>query len=291
MAHDEKLQVALGSLAWAVLLTTTKLIVGVITGSLGILSEALHSGLDLVAAGVTVFAVRASSRPPDADHQFGHGKFENLSALFETLLLVGTSGWIIHEAVLRLAGDSVEILNTPWSFAVMAMSIGVDWHRSHVLKRAAVKYHSQALEADALHFSTDILSSLAVIGGLVGAWLGWAWADAVGALAVALVILTAAGQLIRRSVNDLLDRAPAGVQQALAARIRAVPGVSGVSEVRVRPQGPTLHVDVVVRLDGRITLIDAHATASAVEETIRASYPGADVNVHVEPTGDGGGTV
>jgi cation diffusion facilitator family transporter len=287
MAADGKFRVAMRSFQWAILLTTTKLIAGIITGSLGILSEALHSGLDLVAAGVTVYAVSASSRPADAEHQFGHGKFENLSALFETVLLVATSAWIIWEAVERLAGQGPDVTVTSWSFGVMAFSIWVDFHRSRELRRAAIEHNSQALEADALHFSSDILSSLAVIAGLAGVALGAPWADPVGALAVAVVILSAAGRLIKRSIDALLDRAPAGASEAIARRILQVPGVSGATNVRVRPQGPTLHVDVVVRLDGRISLDEAHAAATAVETVVVEAYPGADVNVHVEPRGDG----
>jgi cation diffusion facilitator family transporter len=284
MARDAKFAVAVSSLLWAVVLTVTKLIVGLITGSLGILSEALHSGIDLAAAGVTVFAVVQSARPADDDHQFGHGKFENLSALFETLLLVGTSAWIIREAVLRLLGDAPPtIAVTPWSFAVMAFAIVVNLHRSRALGRAARDHRSQALEADALHFSSDVLGSAAVIAGLAATALGLAWADAAGALAVAVVILVSAARLIRRSVDDLLDRAPAGAAAAVRDCIHAVPGVSARTEVRVRPQGSVLHVDAVVRMDGRHTLEHAHDVATDVETAVRAAFPGADVNVHLEP--------
>ncbi|NLE75541.1 MAG: cation transporter, partial [Chloroflexi bacterium] len=165
-ATREKRDAALTSVIAAVGLTTFKIVVGVMTGSLGILSEAAHSGLDLVAALVTFFAVKVSGRPPDRQHTYGHGKVENFSALFETLLLLATCGWIIYEAVQRLFFKSVEVQPSIWAFAVMAVSIAIDAGRSRVLYRAARKHNSQALEADALHFRTDIYSSSVVIAGL-----------------------------------------------------------------------------------------------------------------------------
>ncbi|HXB73896.1 MAG TPA: cation diffusion facilitator family transporter, partial [Candidatus Acidoferrales bacterium] len=170
----EKQSVALRSLLAAVALTTFKIVVGVATGSLGILAEAAHSGLDLVAALLTFIAVRISGRPADHDHLYGHGKVENLSALAETVLLLLTCAWIFWEAIQRLFSHKAEIEVTWWSFGVMLVSIAIDASRSRALARTAKKYHSQALEADALHFQTDIWSSTVVIFGLasvkVGQW-------------------------------------------------------------------------------------------------------------------------
>ncbi|MEJ2556675.1 MAG: cation diffusion facilitator family transporter, partial [Anaerolineae bacterium] len=180
-AEKEKRSAALSSVLAAVLLTGLKLVVGLLTGSLGILAEAAHSGLDLVAALVTFFAVRLSDRPPDKRHLYGYGKVENLSALVETLLLLVTCIWIIYEAIERLFFKSVEIEASFWAFGVMAVSIVVDISRSRILYRAARKHNSQALEADALHFSTDIWSSSVVIVGLALVWLSerlgpdWTW--------------------------------------------------------------------------------------------------------------------
>lgn len=282
MVGDEKRRVAWISLACAVVLTSAKLIAGLATGSIGVLSEALHSALDLVAAAITVFAVSQSDKPADADHHFGHGKYENLSALFETLLLVLTCGWIVWEAVERLIegrGPQTSV----WSFAVMAFAIVVDFERARALRRVAFRHQSQALEADALHFSSDIVSSIAVIAGLALAAAGLPWADPVAALVVALVVLVAAARLVRRSIDALLDRAPVGAREAVRACILSVPDVASDSEVRVRPQGAVLHVDAVVRMDGRHSLDHAHEVSTRVEEAVRESFPGADVNVHVEP--------
>jgi len=284
--RDEKLAVALNSLLWAVALTSAKLITGLITDSLGVLSEALLSGLDLVAAAVTVYAVHQSAKPADADHQFGHGKVENLSALFETLLLLVTCVWIISEAVERLAAGHPPPLTSPWSFGVMLFAIGVDVHRARALARVAHKHGSQALEADALHFSSDVWSSTAVIVGLIAAAFGVWWADPVAALSVAAVILLAVWSMIRRSLDALLDRAPPGANEAVRRLIETVAGVRGSGDVRVRGQGHILHVDAVVRVDGARTLDEAHEVASAVERAVRGTFPGADVNVHVEPARD-----
>jgi cation diffusion facilitator family transporter len=170
--EQEKRRVALSSVVAAVFLTTMKIVVGLLTHSLGILAEASHSGLDLIAAGVTYLAVRASGRPPDAEHNYGHGKVENLSALVETLLLLGTCAWIVYEAVQRLFVTDVSIEVTYWSFIVMIVSIIIDFTRSRVLMKTAKKHNSQALEADALHFSTDVWSSAVVIVGLVIVFIG-----------------------------------------------------------------------------------------------------------------------
>lgn len=283
MARDSKVWLATRSLLWALFLTLAKLITGLITNSLGILSEALHSGLDLLAAGMTVYAVSASSRPADTDHHFGHGKVENLSALVETVLLVGTSVFIVYEAISRLLVGDDEITVSVWSFIVMIAAIFVDLRRSRELRRGAHEYRSQALEADALHFSSDVLGSLAVIAGLIGTANGFPWADPLAALTVAIVILVSAGRLIKRTLDALLDRAPDGVTTEIERRISHVPGVSGTVKTRLRPQGESLHVDVVIQVDSGLSLKEAHKTADAVEAAIQRDFPGADINVHVEP--------
>ena len=198
-AEKEKQWAALTSVVAAIFLTTMKIVVGVLTGSLGIFAEAAHSGLDLVAALITFLAVRVSDRPPDAEHPYGHGKVENFSALVETLLLFITCAWIIYEAVQRLFFHVVEIDANIWAFLTMGISIFVDVNRSRMLYKAARKHRSQALEADALHFSTDVWSSSVVIGGLALVWLGQnvfpgyavllTKADAVAALVVALIVI------------------------------------------------------------------------------------------------------
>ncbi len=289
VAQREKRAAAVSSVAAAVFLTAMKLVVGIITGSLGILSEAAHSGLDLVAALVTFFAVRVSDRPADERHQFGHSKIENLSALVETLLLLLTCVWIIYEAVQRLFFKHVEVEASVWAFAIMGISIIVDFSRSRVLMRAAKAHRSQALEADALHFRTDIWSSSVVILGLAGVRLsdalGLKWlakADAAAALVVALIVIYVSGQLGRRAVAALLDTAPAGLSAQIREEIRRIPGVREVRQLRLREAGPRTFVDLVVAVDPDLSVMDSHRMASRIEETLMDVLPDADVMVHVE---------
>src|SRR4030088_1244126 len=213
----EKRAVAANSVFAAVAITALKIVVGVTTGSLGILSEAAHSGLDLIAALMTFFSVRVSDKPADADHQYGHGKFENFSAFIETGLLLLTCVWIVYESIRRLFFHSVEIEPSMAAFLVMLLSIAVDAWRSRALGRIATKYDSQALEADALHFSTDIWSSGVVIIGLALVWVGRSYrvgwlrqADPIAALFVAAVVVSVSWRVARRTGGSPLEGGPAG---------------------------------------------------------------------------------
>lgn len=291
-AQHEKRSAAASSVVAAVFLTVLKLIVGLMTGSLGILAEATHSGLDLVAAVVTLFAVRLSDRPPDEQHLYGHGKVENLSALFETLLLLITCVWIIYEAIQRLFFKAVDVEASAWAFGVMVISIIVDITRSRILYAAARKHHSQALEADALHFSTDIWSSSVVIAGLLLVWLGtrlgpeWGWlakADAVAALFVALIVIYVSMQLGKRAISVLLDTAPSGLVAMIAAEAAQVPGVQSVGPVRVRQSGALAFADLTLAVDRSASLEEAHQIATVVEGRVSALVPRGDVVVHVDP--------
>ena len=268
------------------------MVVGLLSGSLGILAEAAHSGLDFAAAIVTCLAVRAASKPPDRDHAYGHGKVENLSALLETLLLLATCAWIIRESVLRLTSRHVQVDASIWAFAVMGISIAVDFSRSRMLYRVAVKHHSQALEADALHFSTDIWSSAVVIIGLLGVKLaGWfpglgflLQADAVAALMVAGIVVVVSGRLGVRTIQALLDTSPPGVDEKIKAAVAAMDGVLDCHAVRVRHSGPYYFVDLHITVDGEQSLRSAHELTERVEQAVEALLPGADVTVHPEPT-------
>ena len=288
-ASSEKRAVAFSSVVAAVALTVIKIIVGIATGSLGILSEAAHSGLDLVAAVVTFFAVKYSTRPADVEHPYGHGKIENLSALFETLLLLATCVWIVIEAVERLVVKEVKVDASFWAFLVMAVSIVVNISRTRALSRVAKKYGSQALEADALHFQTDIWSSIVVIVGLVlvllGDHLGVPWlakADPVAALGVAALVVWVSYKLGRKTTADLLDAVPPGVRDRVNEAIH-LPGVASVRRLRIRRSGPESFVDAILGVEPATSVEDGHRIASAVEDAVRQVLPGADVVVHVEP--------
>jgi cation diffusion facilitator family transporter len=290
-ADREKRWAAGSSVLAAVGLTTFKLVVGLSTGSLGILAEAAHSGLDLAATVMTYIAVRISGAPADREHTYGHGKFENLSAFVETILLLITCVWIIRGAVGRMISDDVHIEVTFWSFAVMGISILVDASRSRILYRAAKRHNSQALQADALHFSTDIWSSAVVILGLVSVVASRRWpglaelhhADAVAALAVALIVIGVIARLGLNTLQALLDTAPPGLADRLVTAVEAVPGVYDCHHVRIRPSGANTFIDVHVLVDGGQTLEQAHQLTEQIEAAIGTVSPGADVTVHPEP--------
>ena len=283
----EKRAVAGNSVLAALLITGLKASVGIATGSLGILSEAAHSGLDLVAALVTFVSVRVSDKPADADHQYGHGKVENVSAFVETGLLLLTCVWIIYEAIKRLFFYRVKIEPTLTAFLVMALSILIDIWRSRTLSRIARKYDSQALEADALHFSTDVWSSTVVILGLALVWLGRmyhiAWlrsADPIAALFVAAVVISVSWRLARRTLDALVDAAPAGVRSEILDRIRTVDGVLEVERVRFRKAGSRYFADVSVGLERNLTFQRSEQISDAVRAQVRQVLPEADVMVH-----------
>jgi cation diffusion facilitator family transporter len=283
----EKRSVARNSLLAAAVITFLKLLVGVSTASLGILSEAAHSGLDLIAAAVTLASVRVSDKPADAEHQYGHGKFENFSAFIETGLLLVTCVWIIYEAVQRLFYHHVEIEPTMFAFVVMAASMVTDLWRSRSLKRIANRYDSQALYADALHFSTDVYSSGVVFLGLVlvlaGRKWGVAWladADPVAALFVAGVVMFVSSRLARQTIDALLDAAPAGARAQIMNEVAHIDGVLEMDRVRIRRGGNRYFADLSVGLGRNLTFQKSEQITEHVTDAVRKVLPGADVVVH-----------
>jgi cation diffusion facilitator family transporter len=246
----------------------------------------------LVAAAITFWAVQISGLPADQRHTYGHGKFENLSALLETLLLLVTCVGIVYESFRRLFFlERVEVTANVWAFLVVIMSIAIDFSRSRALRRAADKHQSQALEADALHFSTDIWSSLVVLFGLFGVkaseYFGATWleqADTVAALGVAVIVVGVSIKLGKKSLEDLLDAIPSDLQKQLIAAIGEVPGVQEVKLVRVRRSGPEVFADVTLAVDRSVPFERTHEIADDAEAAVRRIVPQADVVVHIEPT-------
>jgi len=292
---SEKSRAAMLSLLAALGLTSIKLAVGLYTNSLGILSEALHSGLDLLAAALTLAAVRISAKPADSRHPYGHGKAENLSALAQTVLLFATCAWVVYEGVQRLASGSSPVVPSLWGVGVMAISMAVDINRVRVLRRVAKNFNSQALEADALHFSTDILSSAVVLVGVLAVWLAQALqlpapisrvlsqADTVAALLVAAIIFRASMHMASDAVNMLMDSASSQASEAIVGAVRKIAGISEVRRVRVRTSGPQSFVDLTVGVAPGLKVSDGHRLAHEAEEAVAGVLPGADVTVHVEP--------
>jgi cation diffusion facilitator family transporter len=271
-------------------LVSLKVFLAAVTGSLGILSEALHSILDLVAAVITYLSVRVADKPADAQHLYGHGKVESFSAFVETALLLLTAFYIIWEAFQRLLfGRGHVIRPSLTAIVILLLAMGIDFVRSRALNRVAKKYPSEALEADALHFSTDVWSTFVVVLGITGAWLGvkfhvpWlSMLDAFAALGVAGVIIWIGQRLGRQTADALLDVAPRGLRERIANTVDETEGVLQTERVRVRRAGQRYFVDVTISVPRTASLEQAHAASEAVERRIGEIVP-ADVVVHVEP--------
>ncbi len=287
-AREKKLA-ALGSVSSALVLVSLKAFLAVVTGSLGVLSEALHSGLDLIAAIITYLSVRVSDQPADARHPYGHGKVESFSAFVQTGLLLLTALYIIWEAFQRLFFQEKHITPSLLAIGILGLGLLVDVVRSRALGRVARKYMSEALEADALHFSTDVWSTSVVIAGIAAVWLGewihapWLrYADPLAALGVAGVIIWVGSRLGRRTVDALLDAAPAGLQQRVVQAVNELEGVLATQRVRVRRAGNRHFVDVTISVPRTASFEQVHALSDAVERRIAQIVP-ADVMVHMEP--------
>ena len=291
-----KRSAALSSVLAALAITLLKLLTGVLSGSLGMLSEAAHSGIDLMASGITLLAVRVSDRPADEDHNYGHGKLESLSAAFEAILMVGSCVWIGREAIRRLVHHThLDLRWSVWPFVVLLLSMAVDAVRSRSLHRVAQEHRSDALEADAVHFGTDIWSSAAVLVGLLAAFAGerlhlpsLEYADPVAALVVAVIILRVTWDLARRTVDSLLDATPpearAQIRRDLVRDLQAVHGVLTVERVRVRRSGSDTFVDLTLGLPRNLTFQRSEQITSAAGDAVRQRLPGADVVIHTVPT-------
>jgi cation diffusion facilitator family transporter len=281
---NDKEKVALGSIAASAALAAAKAIIGLLTGSLAILSEAGHSLLDLSATVLTYFAVRISGKPADAEHQYGHGKVESVSALAETALLFLLTGVVIFEAVQRLvAAQQHAVEATAAAFAIIAGSVVVDFFRARALGRVADETSSEALHADALHFKSDMWSSIAVLIGLGGVALGYAWADAAAALVVAAFICIAGWRLGRRTIDTLTDTAPEGVSERIAAIARRTLGVVSVERVRARPAGAVLFIDLGLGVSRTLELDRVSAIKDRLARAIRADIPQAEITITTEP--------
>ena len=297
--HASKRRAAFLSVLAAAVITLLKLFTGILTGSLGMLSESAHSAIDLAAAVITLVSVRAADRPADDDHNYGHAKIESLSAFLETGLMLASSLWIIYEAVTRILHRShLALPLSIWPFLVLTLSIAVDYTRARSLRKIAAEQHSDALAADAIHFGTDIYSSLAVLLGLAATKLGerlhlpvLELADPIAALLVAAIILRVCWSLARRTADTLLDATPApdGTSAAQTRRnlIHSLDGIDGVLSVerlRTRRAGPRYFADVTLAMPRNLTFQRSEQITAAATEAIQRVLPSADVVVHSLPT-------
>ncbi len=277
---------ALVSIVAACVLIGVKLVAGIATNSLGLLSEAAHSGTDLIAAILTFVAVGVSGRPADPGHAYGHGKAEHLAALAEAALLVLVSLVIAWRALWRLLGLAEgQVDPSGWALLVIGGVMVVDAGRAYVSYRTGRRYRSPALQANALHFASDFAGSTAVLLGLVAARAGYHWADSAAALLVAGLVLLAAGRMMRVNIDVLMDRVPPDAQAAALAAIGALPGIE-LRRLRMRQAAGQQFADVVIGVPPGAAVGQGHAAADAVEEAIHGALPDSDVVVHVEPQQD-----
>jgi len=281
---SEKQRVALGSIGASAALTIAKAVVGLSTGSLALLSEAAHSLIDFAATLMTYFAVRIADKPADREHHYGHGKVESVAALAETALLFVLSGVVLWEATQRLIGGHVAAVEaTGAAFAVILVSIAIDFLRARVLRRVARRTSSQALAADALHFSSDMWSSAAVLVGLAGVSFGHTWADSAAAIVVALFVCLAGWRLGRRTIDTLTDTAPEGVAERIAAIARGVGNVASVDRVRAREVGGTVFGEVDVGASRTLPLDHVEKLKEDIEAAVKTALPLAEIGVNVTP--------
>jgi cation diffusion facilitator family transporter len=274
--------VAIASLVIGVALVVAKLVVGLLTGSLGILSEAAHSFLDLAASGFTLLAVRTSRKPADPEHPYGHARTENLAAFAEGLLLLVTAAFIAFEAIRRLVAGGSPVNPAGYAFVLLVATLLIESGRAAVLRRVGRRLSSEAMLADATNRLSDVLATLGVIAGLIAVRAGLSWADSVAALLVAAIVARAAGLLAWRSGDILIDRAPAGAEEQLRRAIQEVEGVREVRSVRVRRSGPTLIGDARIATGRMLSVEAANALANAVKARARRALPALDLAVVVE---------
>ncbi len=285
-----KRRVALQSMLAASCMTALKIAAGLISGSLGVLSDAAHSGLDLAGSGITFFSVRVSDKPADEDHTYGHGKVENLSAFFEAGLMAVSCAWIIWEAIQRIRSNTFELRYSIWPILVLLTSIAVDFWRSRELRRVAEHTGSPALATDAFHFASDIWASLAVLCGLLATWAGasfhidWLrYADPVAAIFVSVMILRITTQLTREAVGVLMDQIPAETRMQVIREAEQVPGVLAVEQARVRRSGPNYFADLTLALPRSYTFEHTGELVRAATEAVNRALPKADVVIHTVP--------
>jgi cation diffusion facilitator family transporter len=279
-------RVAFVSFLWAAAVAAAKLAVAVRIGSVALLGDGLHSAMDMVATAMTLGAVRWASMPPDREHPYGHGRAENLAALGEAVLMVFMAAFVALEAVHRLrAGTVIDVRS--YVLVVVVAAIGIDASRAAALRRAARRYSSPALQADAMNFTADIAESLAVLVGLGAARLGFAAGDPLAGLVVAIGMVAMAVRIGRSAFQVLMDRQVPALAERLSSAAAVVPGVVGVEDLRVRQLGPDVHADVTVTVPRTSTVERSHAITEAVEEAVASAVPGTSATVHVEPSSEG----
>jgi cation diffusion facilitator family transporter len=285
LINRKKISVARTSLWAAVFITLIKVIAAYFSGSLAVLSEVFHSAIDIIACLMTILFIKFSSKPPDQDHHYGHEKAESFSALFQVLILFATSSYIIYEAISRLfLGKQVDLNIGLWIIGILLITIFIDYKRSRALKKIAKETNSQALEADALHFSSDILTSSIVIVSLILSYLDISYAsDAIGAIVVSLIIFALGYRLGRKAFNSLMDKVPEGLSEKILKETKQVKGVEEISSYRIRSTGSHIFIDMTILVSRIIPFSRVHEITDAVERQIKDISPNTDIIIHAEP--------
>ncbi len=279
-----KIKVARNSLYAAVFITTIKMLAAYFSGSLAILTEVVNSGIDIFVCLVTIFSVKYAAKPADEDHNYGHEKAENFSALIQVLFLFGTSAFISYEGIARLfLNKPYDVHITIWIFAALLISMIIDFFRARALNKIADETKSHALEADALHFSSDILSSLVVIVGLIFTYMGFEKADAISALIVAGIIIYLGLKMSRKAVDSLLDKVPPGLNEKIRYETLLIEGVEGIRTTRIRSTGARIFIDMTIEISRIIPFSKAHDIMDAVERRLHQIIDNADIVIHSEP--------
>jgi len=281
--NAKKIRVANVSLLAAVFIVSIKIFASYISGSIGVLSELFHSSTDLIATVATILSIRYSTKPPDKDHHYGHEKIESFSALFQVFILVLMCAYLIYESIDRIISP-VDIHLNIFVFAAILICIFIDIHRSRALMKVAKETHSQALEADSLHFRSDVLSSIVVLVGMIFSFFKlWHLADPVSALIVSAIIIYTTSGLSKKAIASLLDRVPDGFEESIAEKILSIKGIEGIKTLRLRGSGSKVFVDAIIQIGRTKSFSMTHDLMDMAERLINESFPNVDLVIHSEP--------
>ncbi|MFA7362181.1 MAG: cation diffusion facilitator family transporter [Candidatus Kapaibacterium sp.] len=279
----KKIRVANISLLAAVFIVAIKSLASYFSGSIGVLSELFHSSTDLIATFATILSIRYATKPPDKDHHYGHEKIESFSALFQVFILVLMCAYLIYESIDRILSPVTIKLNI-FVFLAILICIFIDIHRSRALMKIAKETHSQALEADSIHFSSDILSSVVVLLGMIFSYFEWSTlADPISALIVSVIIIITTFGLSKRAIGSLLDRVPDGIEENISEHISSIKGIEGIKNIRIRGSGSRIFVDAVIRIGRTKSFSMTHELMDLAEKSVKKAFPNADVVIHSEP--------
>jgi len=284
LRNRKKLSIAKSSMFAAIFIVFLKFLAAYFSGSLGVLSELFHSSTDLIATIATILSVKFSSKPPDEMHNYGHEKIESFSALFQVIILIGMCAYLVYESIERII-NHVPVQISIFTFSVILICVFIDISRSRALMKVAKETKSQALEADSLHFASDVWSSVVVLIGMLFTYFNLSpLADPVSAIIVSILIIVATFRLTKRAFDSLMDRVPPGLREKIFKEIKSMEGVEGIKNFRLRSSGSKIFIDMVILIARTKMFSRTHEIMDSVERRINELAPGADIVIHSEPT-------